>query len=302
MSEPNTDTPVAPEWVSTLPEDVRTWDEVKNSDSPQKFWDQMVNMRSRMGSSIRIPSADAGDEDRKAFHQRLQEKVPGLMVAPDFEKEETLAELYTRMGRPKEAKEYRTPEFTNSRGEKLDGVGKEFAESFKEVAFKAGMSQKKYEEALSGIVGKSIQVNEQAQQLHQADRAKLAETWGMAFDRNSATVTNFISQTGAPEAVVNAIKSGTADSETMLWLHGLATKTVGQQGKFQSDNNSAGVMTPAEASIKISEIRNNPKHPYNNRMDPGNEAAKKYMRELYLLKDPKEGQKAAPGTSFEIGG
>ena len=162
MTTPNT-------WSEALPPDVREWDEVKNSDAPEKFWEQMVNMRSRMGQSIRIPSSDAGDQDRAEFYKKLQEKVPGLMPTPDFEKEDSLVDLYTRMGRPAEAKEYKNPEFLKSKGEKVEGYGKEFVESFKDVAFKLGLSQKKFEEALSSIMGASILANEKAQELHQAD-------------------------------------------------------------------------------------------------------------------------------------
>lgn len=289
-------------WSDALPEDVRAWDEVKNSDAPEKFWDQMVNMRSRMGSSIRIPSDDAGDEDRAAFHKKLQEKVPGLMATPNFDDGETLSDLYTKMGRPAEAKDYKAPEFKNAKGEVIKDAGKELAESFKEPAFKAGLSQEKYEEVLSSIITPSIGAHEQTLDLQRADRAKLAETWGAAHERNSTVVTNFLKQTDAPEGVMGALKAGTIDSSTMLWIHSLASKSIGNQGDFQKDNSDSGVMTPEEASIKISEIRNNAKHPYNNRMDPGNAAAKKYMRELYLLKNPKTGKETAPGAQFSIGG
>lgn len=295
MSEPNT-------WTESLPPDVREWDEVKNSDAPEKFWDQMVNMRSRMGQSIRVPSSDAGESDWQEFHRKLQEKVPTLMPTPNFEDDAALAPLYERMGRPKEAKDYKPPKFLNSRGEELPDYGKDFVESFKETAFKMGLSQKKYEEALSAILGKSIQANEQAQELHKADLAKLTQEWGAAYDRNTTIVANFLAQTGAPQAVVDAIKASTADSTTMVWLHNLATKTLGTNGTFQMDNSTRTVMTPDEATLKISEIRNNKQHPYNNPRDPGHAAARKYMRELYLLKNPTTGSKPAPATTFDVGG
>lgn len=292
----------APVWSDSLPEDVREWDEVKNSDAPEKFWDQMVNMRSRMGSSIRIPSDDSGEEDRAAFYKKLQDKVPGLMVSPDFDKEETLADMYSKMGRPKEAKDYKAPEFKNSKGEKIEGAGAKLAESFKEAAFKAGLSQKRYEEVLSSLISPAIGENEKAAGLRLADKAKLAETWGAAHERNSTIVANFLAQTDAPKGVTDALTAGTVDSTTMVWLHNMATKSLGKGENFQQDNSASGVMTPDEAAIKISEIRNNKTHPYNNRMDPGNKSAKKFMRELYLLKNPKSGADSAPGTKFDIGG
>lgn len=291
-----------PKWSDALPEDVRGWDEVKNSDVPEKFWNQMINMRSRMGSSIRIPSDDAGEEDRAAFHKKLQEKVPGLMSTPNYDDETTLNDVYAKMGRPAEAKDYKVPEFKDSKGNVLKDAGKAVAESLRDAAFKAGLSQKKYEELLASIVTPSIGTHERTLELQQADRTKLAEKWGVAHERNTTTVNNFLKHTDAPEGVLKALEAGTVDSDTMTWIHSLATNTISKKSGFQSDNSDNSVMSPDEAAIKISEIRNNKAHPYNNRMDPGNASAKKFMRELYLLKNPGSEGKAAPGTQFNIGG
>lgn len=69
-------------WAESLPESVRDWDEVKNSDSPEKFFDQVANMRSMIGKSIRIPSEDAGEEAMQDFIQKLQQ-VDGVMMKPE---------------------------------------------------------------------------------------------------------------------------------------------------------------------------------------------------------------------------
>jgi hypothetical protein len=63
------------DWKTSLPEPVQGWDEVKNSDTPDKFWDQVTNMRSHLGQSIRIPGQDAGDDDWKAFNEKMIAKV-----------------------------------------------------------------------------------------------------------------------------------------------------------------------------------------------------------------------------------
>lgn len=290
-------------WADSLPEDVRSWDEVKNSEDPAKFWDQMTNMRSRMGSSIRIPSEEAGDEDRAKFHEKLKAKVPGLMATPDFEKDETLQDLYAKMGRPVDSKGYVTPEFKDSKGQPIQNLDTTMAEALKEVAHKAGLNQAKYAEIVSSITNASISKYEAMLDAQRADHDALATEWGAAHDRNSKIVENFISKSDAPEAVLKAMKTGMMDRSTMVWLHRVASQTLGTGSGFQGDDSNKGVMTPDEAALKISEIRNNPNHAYNKgKSDPGNEAAKKLMRSLYLLKDPKGGTKSAPGTSFQIGG
>lgn len=292
----------APEWVETLPQDIRDWDEVKNSDSPEKFWDQMVNMRSRMGSSIRIPSNDAGEEDRKAFHEKLKEKVPGLMETPNFDDEDTLTELYGKLGRPAEAKDYATPEFKNSKGEVIKNINTSIIDSFKEQAHKAGMTQAQFKHAVESFVSPNLIKYEEVQSKAAEDRQALATEWGMATERNSKMVENFLKHTDAPASVLKAIETGSMDRTSMLWFHKLASESVKGPGSFQEDDSNKGVMTPEEATLKISEIRKNKDHAYNNKMDPGHAMARKVMRDLYLIKNPKSGTNAAPGTGFPIGG
>ncbi len=294
--------PLPPSWTDALPNDVREWDEVKNSDKPEKFWDQMVNMRSRMGSSVRIPGEDAGDDDKAAFYAKIKEKVPGLMVTPDFENEEAMSDLYGRMGRPAEAKDYKVPEFKDSKGQDVPGLDLTLAESLKESAFKAGVSQAKFTEMITALVSPTIAKYEDTLAQAQASKAELAAEWGTAFERNSKIVENFLTMTDAPESLMTAMKSGAIGKSAMTWFHKMATQSVGKGADFQEDVSHRGVMTPDEAAIKISEIRNNPKHPYNNKQDPGHKAAMKAVRELYVLKNPKSGTQAAPGTQFPIGG
>ena len=99
--------------------------------------------------------------------------------------------------------------------------------------------------------------------------------------------------------LVKAMEGGVVGSDIMKWLHGLATKTLGSATDFIADkSNGTSVLTPAEAAIRLSEIRNNPKHPYNNPSDPAHEAARKTVRGLYEMKDPKHAKDAAPGSIF----
>ncbi|MGD1830994.1 MAG: hypothetical protein ACPKM1_15645 [Spirochaetaceae bacterium] len=292
-------------WQDTLPENVRSWDEVTNSDSSEKFWDQMSNMRSRMGQSIRIPGDDAGKEAMEEFYKRLNDKVPGLMKAPDPENDDDLGAVYSRLGRPEKAEEYAIPEIKDANGnvipaEKLD---MSLAEAFKEIAHTKGLSQKQYGGIIEAITSMNITKNMEAAEKRQADQESLKSEWGAAHERNSEIVSNFLEKSGAPEMVMQALSKGLMDSKSMKWFHALATETLGDGKRFISDENrNKGVMTPDEAAIKISEIRNNKEHPYHKKDDPGHKAAMKYMRQLYLLKNPQGGSQPAPGTVFNVGG
>ena len=41
------------------------------------------DLKAYQGASLRIPGPEANDEDRKAFHAKLAEKVPGVYYMPD---------------------------------------------------------------------------------------------------------------------------------------------------------------------------------------------------------------------------
>ena len=93
-------------WKGTLPDSVKDWNEVKEAKSADSFWEQMQNMRSFMGQSIRVPGEDASKDDKAAFNTKLMEKVPSLMQKPDFDNDEVMQAFYSQMGRPEEAEVY----------------------------------------------------------------------------------------------------------------------------------------------------------------------------------------------------
>ena len=283
----------AKEWVQTLPEDIRTWEEVQNAETPDDFFNWVKNMRSHIGQSIRIPSQDAGEEDWANFKTKLKEKVPDLMPAPNPEDPESLKELYQRLGMPEKPDEYKIPEIKDSNGNPIENLDMSQAEVFKEVAHKAGLTTKQYEQIVEAITQQNLQVTEQQKELLQQEREKLNSSWGAAFEQNATIVKNFLDKVDAPDSIKQALAQQVLPAETVQWLHSLATKTLGSKQDFLSDNSDNTVMTPQEAKLKISEILNNKKHPYWNKNDPGHESARKYMRELTLLSMPGEGNKPA---------
>jgi len=100
-------------WSAGLPENVQEWDEVRNSDTPEKFWGQVTDMRKFLGQSIRIPGENASSEDLAAFHDKLTSKVPGLTHVPDFKDAEAAGKFYSAIGRPEKQDEYKLPEIDN---------------------------------------------------------------------------------------------------------------------------------------------------------------------------------------------
>lgn len=270
------------DWKTGLPEGVREWDEVKNADTPEKFWDQMTNMRSMIGASIRIPGEDAGTEDWKTFHTKLVAKVPGLIPKPDPTNKESMEGLYSALGKPAKVEDYKIPEID------LKGVAvdlKQF-DSLRDSALKSNLTQAQFEGVVTELITKEIDATTARVNLKTEDSKGLMAEWGLAFDDKIKKINNFVNQTGAPEALRNAVDNGTLDTASAKWLNDLVGKFGGEGTNLISDKSKTGIMTPEEAKTKIGEIMGNKEHAYWNRQAPGNQDAIKYMLQLHKYSNP----------------
>ena len=268
-----------PTWRDSLPESVREWKEVTDAKTADDFYTQMGEIRSHVGNSIRIPGEDASDEDRAAFNQRLVDKKIGVMPIPDPDNDESMNTLYQQMGRPGEAGQYKMPEI-----EGLDENDSRVAQ-FKGYAYKAGLTQKQFAEMLEPMVHATNTANTEVMEEHRAALETLRGEWGLKYDQNTSGVRKLLEASQAPESVLNAMDNGNMSAPELVWLNGLATQMGAEGNPIGSQGDAgSGMLSPAEAELRISEIMNNKAHPYWNGADPAHKAAKTKMRELYLMK------------------
>jgi hypothetical protein len=281
------DDPGGESWMDSLPEDVRGWDEVKNSDSPEKFWGQVANMRKFLGQSIRIPSEDAGTEDWQKFYGKLTAKVPGLMPKPNTDDEAAYEGIFKALGFPEAPEGYKPPEFEQ------EGLDMAPVESFRKVAHKHKLTQAQFEGIVKDMTATNLESVEAQKAAVKENQKKLYEAWGAKFDTNMRLIQGVVQKTDAPPKLVEAIVDGRVDYETGLWLEKMGRALGGEKVILGNDRDpSNNIMTPAEAKERISEIMNNTGHAYWVAHDPGHKAAVKRMLELQTL--------ANPGASTDI--
>lgn len=249
-------------WKDDLPEKVRDWDEVKNAETPEAFFDQISNMRSAMGQSLRIPGDDASEETHKAFHTKLTEKVPGLVQVPGDDDTEGQTALYRRLGAPETFEGYETGD---------DVV----ALSLREAAFASGLSKKQFSKVIERLVTGRAAAKEEADTLHTTGRQTLKEEWGQAFEGKMNTAELIRNQYFAFSPEMDKLSADTVKAFVKL-----GEQMVGEAEGFKTVGEQIGVMTPSEAQLKISEIMNNKQHPYWIPRDPGNKAAREKMTKL----------------------
>lgn len=270
------------DWRASLPEDVRGWDEVKNSDSPEKFWQQIASHRAHIGQSIRIPSQEASKEDWQKFYQKINTKVPGVVPLPDPDNEEATKAFYARMGVPQEATAYKPPEFENA-----DKLNLKPVDEFKPIAHKHGLTQKQFEGIVKDMTENNLKLAQEQKAKADQNIKELSDEWGAAFDKNMRFIQNVVQKTGAPQALLDAIVQGRIDSNSAKWLYKVGQALGGEKAIIAQDNSqNSGVMTPAEAKERINEIYSNKDHAYWNSRHPGHRDAIQRMLELQKLANP----------------
>lgn len=254
MPEPNTDE----KWSDSLPEDVRSWEEVTNSKDSESFWKQMTDMKGHIGQSIRIPSEEAGDEDWKTFNEKLVAKVPTLIKRPDPEDAEGMGLLYKAMGHPESADKYEMPKFENESELDLTQVT-----SFQPIAHKYGLTQKQFAGIIQDMTQGNLTASLETQKNHTEAMQSLRVNWGLKYDTNMEKAANIAIMTNGPPALVQSIKLGTASADTLIWLAEMSDRIDSEGTNLTKDlTKGEDILTPTEARGRLDEILKDKTNPY----------------------------------------
>lgn len=264
------------EQLAVLPESVRDWDEAKNSETPEIFWDRLSNIRSKFGTGLFKPGEDAGSEDWGKFSAKAIElSGERLMPRPDLEDAEQRGALLKTLGRPDDAAGY---EFAEVEGGDLSAERKTF---ISDLAFKAGLTKSQLKIMDETMRSADVAARNAGVEANTNALKELNQEWGLTSpDRMNVAkkvATIFFPHLGAdPDLSAAEFKSFYSLSKQL--------GSSSQEFKDQGDQGNLG-MTPQEASDKIGEIRGNKGHAYYDPQAAGHAAAKKRMHELYRVKN-----------------
>ena len=260
-----------PEWKQALGNSP-VLENFKSPDDFVKSYDEAQNMIRR---SIRIPSQEAGQEAFDEFYAKL-EQVPGVYRQPNPDDPEAVKQFYQRMGVPDAPDAY---QFTNPEGFQPNP---EADAGFKAVAHNLGLTPAQANGMREHLVGDLMKLNQSAASMHQEGMEKLNQEWGLAKDQNfqvaESTAAGLASKV---DGLGDWLKSGHGKDPMVIKLMAAIGKMGGEMQAPEIDPNNVGAMTPADARAEISDIRNNPSHPFNNESDPAHDDAVLKMSELY---------------------
>lgn len=207
-------------WRSTLPPELAQLPSLQDIPDVATLAKNYDNTKAMVGSSIRLPTNEAGQEAIDAVVQKVLENgnLP-LMRRPDPENSEAMTEVYKALGRPEDASGYAAPE----------GVDSEAFGSMADAALTLGLSKAQYE----GIAQALATQQQAAFDAHEQNRTQgldqLRGEWGPAFDQKAARGLQVAQALKAPGALIEALQTGTANAETLRFVDMLATQ-LGQEG------------------------------------------------------------------------
>lgn len=269
------------DWKTGLPDDLRANPALADFKDVGALAKSFVDTQTYVGNSIRVPGADASDEDRSGFIQKLTDKAPELMIRPDFNNEEQSREFFRTLGMPEEPSGYKVPE--------IEGVDlpEERVQFLQKIAHEAGVTDGQFQK----FVSKALEADATSMAAFNATQKEamvaLRNEWGLAYEERISAAKKVATATGAPPELISSIEAEKVGADTYKWLFQVSKQlgaegvVVGNQGNPPSTH-----ITPDEASNRINEMMNNREHPYWNASHPDHTAAVKKMVELMQYKHP----------------
>lgn len=271
------DTGTGASWRDVLPEDMRTNPSLLTTKDVPALAKQFIDQQAHLGNSIRIPSENAGEEDRRAFYDKLVAKVPGLIPRPDVADPLAKETFYKMLGRPDKPEDYELAEGL---------IDNDHIKYLRTAAHAQGLSKAQFKELVAVFPTIAKELSKEAEKADFERKESIAKEWGAATEKNTAIAASVAEKTGAPPELVEAIKTGKAGLLTLKWLHSLSAAFGGEGKHFAGAQGTPAPMTPTEALARIAEIRNNKTHPVWNDRDPLHKQAVTDWAQLHKFAGP----------------
>lgn len=287
--------PEPADWRAGLPDDIRSAPLVAEATDLAALAKQAIDLQAYQGTSLRIPSEHASDEDRAEFTAKLRQHAPSLIEA-DWTSPEAQREAQRRMGLPEEATGYRRPEIEPPEGVELD---MSMLDAFQPLAHEAGLTQTQFETIVGKMSAENLTAAAERKQAQHEELAKLHKEWGYAFDAKKAQA-EVAASTAREHGVALPDDLTQVGASTLRWLADIGARLGGEGTAIQKDaGSSPATMTPQEAQARISEMLNNPEHPMWHAGHPDHARALKEKSRLYQLVAGPEGRKDHM-TGYEV--
>lgn len=223
----------ASDWTSGLNEDLKGYAQFKKFTGPDVLLDSYRQLEKYVGTP----------------KERLI-KLPENMAD-----EKSMAEIYDRLGRPKDPTEYGL-----KKAEGSDGKFQEWAQAtFHKLGLNKAQGEKlaqEWEQFGKGVVEASSAA---VAQREKDQVANLQKEWGAAFDQNMAVVDRAAERFGISAEDLTTMRKALGPEKSIKLLHQIGSQMG--EAEFVTNNNRGGfgvALTPQAAQSRIQELRQDP--------------------------------------------
>jgi hypothetical protein len=232
--------PLPQEILEKLPEEFRENETLNRFNDVGDLAKSYLESRSMLGNAIRVPSEDAGEEDRKQFIEKVQKNAPELMLRPNFEDPEQSDDFYRLIGRPDEPDAYGLPEDVS--------LNDEVVNELKRVSHDVGLSEAQFKKMVKSLASQEAERQELLQTKIEEKTEELKKEWGVTYkDRiKAAERINEEYYPGRPFETLNP-----AEVQGLYKMHVALT---GKDAPAANQGDQGDGMTPAEAEERYAEI------------------------------------------------
>jgi len=270
-------------WRDGLPEDLKTSGVLESVNNIEQIAKMAVDGRKLASNAVRIPSDDASEEDRKTFQDDLLTKLPGLMVKPDIDNDDSVKQVLKSLGMPETVEGYELKDIPEPLTDNFNNLAK--------TAHDAGLTKKQLEAITTGIITDFQTNSDTVRGQVEAQVGELKQEWGAAYDNKVKTISHFAEQTGFTDDLIDAIESGQLSPANMKAFDSVVKGFQGEGIEIgKQPNDVRATMTPQEADTRLNELMGNKDHAYWHPEDPEHSAAVKKVVELGKLAEA--GQKS----------
>jgi hypothetical protein len=262
-------------FTDQLPEDLRSEPSLSDFKDITGLAKSYVSAQKMLGGSIRVPTEDASAEAKEEFYNKLQD-VPGVVRIPE---DGDMSSLYTRLGRPETADQY-----------KVDVEGEFDSESlgaFKNMAHELGLNNTQLNKVIEFDIMRTDAYREGMETYKSQATEVLQQAWGTDFEnRMSGAKEALKSYSEKYPEFVNELMNGDnpfGNNPIVIMalseLHG----TMKESGVVSGSSGVKYGLSAEDAQNQLDDIRSNPSHPYFNATDPSHDAAVAKVNKLYSV-------------------
>jgi hypothetical protein len=255
---------------AALPDDLRESPSLAKFNDVSSLAKSYLSAEQMLGSSIRIPSEHASEEDKKSFLEKLT-KIENVVVLPDKSDAAGQDALYKKLGRPDSPDGYQI--------ENVPGFDANMVDQFSQLAHKVGLTSDQAAQLVEFEKGRMNQLEE----YKNTSQKVLQEKWGNDYNNRMQGAKYALDSYAEtfPDAVAQIKASPLGNNPVVIAALSDLGASLKEGGYVSGENKVTYGLTPDEAKARINEVQSNAKHAYFDSSSTKHAEALEYMDHLF---------------------